>query len=261
MKKVLYTVMLVLAVGIFSYAGWQLYQVIAEYRAGTQAYSGLDQYLATGSYTKQEKKETEPNEQPEEIPEETEPKEPVLVVDFEGLTQMNPDFAGWIYIEGTNVSYPVVQRYDNNYYLRRLFDGTPNTAGCLFMDEDCNGDFSDYNSIIYGHNMKNGSMFADVIKYKKQEYFDEHPEGYLLTPDKTYRVVFFSGYVCSTLDSAWDTEMSEETYAAWLEEITGKSQLECDIVPEVTDKILTLSTCSYEFQNARYILHGILVEE
>ena len=262
MKKVLYVLLLVILLAVFSYSAWQLYTVIADYQAGTQAYTGLDQYLATGGYEPQENtsdhnpKETEHQEKLEEIQSE----EPVLVVDFEGLSQMNPDITGWLYIEGTKISYPVVQAYDNNYYLRRMFDGTRNNAGCLFMDEECNGDFSEYNSIIYGHNMRNGSMFADLVKFKDQEFFEEHPVGYLLTPDKNYKILFFSGYVCGTKDSAWDANMTEEEYAAWLKEITGKSTLATDVVPLVTDQVLTLSTCSYEFSNARYILHGILVD-
>ncbi|MBO5129023.1 MAG: class B sortase [Oscillospiraceae bacterium] len=278
MKKFIYTLLTIVFVGIFAYAAWQLISTIVEYEAGDSAYEGLNQYVSI-----QTEPEVEETQAPEEIspdttgettdePEstdQTEATEPLTLaeqagisVDFDSLLKMNQHTAGWLYIADTKINYPVVQAYDNMYYLRRLFDGTRNTAGCLFVDERCAGDFSELNSIIYGHNMRNGSMFADLAKYKKQDYFDEHPEGLLLTPDGDYRIVFFSGYVLKVSgQDAWRTSFTESLYEEWLEDITEKSMFECDIVPETTDRILTLSTCSYEFANARFVLHGILVPE
>ena len=270
MKKCLYPLLIVLFLGVFGYAAWQLISTVVEYQAGTSAYTGLEQYVSvqateSATETKPASKETEPDE--EEVPEETVPVISLadqygISVDFDALMKINQYTAGWLYIPDTKINYPVVQAYDNLAYLRRLFDGTPNTAGCLFMDELCDGDFSEPNSIIYGHNMRNGSMFADLAKYKKQDYFDAHPEGLLLTPDGTYRIVFFSGYVLKVSGAdAWRTSFTDDLYVEWLEEIVERSILDCDIVPETTDRILTLSTCSYEFANARFVLHGIILEE
>ena len=270
MKKCLYWLVIVLLVGVFAYAAWQLISTVADYQAGTSAYTGLEQYVSVQTteppaQTKPAQAETEAPEETER-PEETEPvisleEQYGISVDFDALFEINEHTAGWLYIPDTKINYPVVQAYDNMAFLRKLFDGTPNSAGCLFVDERCPGDFSDYNTIIYGHNMRNGSMFADLAKYKKQDYFDAHPEGLLLTPDGTYRIVFFSGYVLKVSgEDAWRTSFTDELYEEWLEEIVEKSTLDCDIVPETTDRILTLSTCSYEFANARFVVHGIILE-
>lgn len=277
MKKFLYTFTIIVLVGVFCFAAWQLYSTIAEYEAGTSAYEGLNEYVSfetapeipetepvketIGEIT-EETEETESTEETQETEPPTLAEQAGITVDFDSLLDINQYTAGWLYIADTQINYPVVQPFDNMAYLRRLFNGTRNTAGCLFVDERCTDDFSGINSIIYGHNMRNGSMFADLAKYKKQEYFDEHPEGLLLTPDGNYRVVFFSGYVLQVSgQDAWRTSFTSSLHEEWLEEITERSMIECDIEPQTTDRILTLSTCSYEFANARFVLHGILVPE
>ena len=87
-------------------------------------------------------------------------------------------------IEGTKINYPIVQGEENSYYLKHLFSGEWNGSGCIFLDFRNDASFADRHSIIYGHHMKNGTMFTDLDKYKKQEFFDEHPIALLITPDK-----------------------------------------------------------------------------
>ena len=95
-------------------------------------------------------------------------------------TSTNPDIVAWIYIEGTKINYPIVQGEDNSYYLKHLFSGEWNGSGCIFLDSRNDASFADRHSIIYGHHMKNGTMFTDLDKYKKQDFFDEHPVALLI---------------------------------------------------------------------------------
>lgn len=124
-------------------------------------------------------------------------------VDFEALREINPDLVGWIYIEGTEINYPVVQGADNQYYLKHLFTGEWNSSGCIFLGARNCTDLSDRNSILYGHHMKDGSMFHGLMEYKSQEYYDEHPTVLFLTPDANYEVKIFAGYVASVDADAW----------------------------------------------------------
>ena len=180
-------------------------------------------------------------------------------VDFEALAAANPDVVGWLYSEGTSIHYPVVQGEDNEYYLSHLFDGTANPNGCLFLDYRVASDFSEGNSIIYGHYLTDGTMFTSLSGYKKQEYYDSHPRLLLVTPQEKFVVELFSGYVASVTDKACQTQFStQEEWEVWLERIAACSGFISEIRPTTQDKILTLSTCSYEFENARFVVHGIL---
>ena len=109
--------------------------------------------------------------------------------------------------------------------------------------------------------MKDGTMFSGLTKYKKQAYYEEHPEGLLITPDCTYRIKFFAGYVASVEDPSWKIGFeSDAEFETWIKEVQNRSWFTSPLSPAVTDRILTLSTCSYEFDNARYVLHGIIRE-
>nr|WP_297864099.1 class B sortase [uncultured Acetatifactor sp.] len=186
-------------------------------------------------------------------------KESCPVIDFESLRERNSDIVGWIYGEDTEINYPVVQAEDNVYYLTHLFNRQKNASGCIFLDSGNQLDFSDSHSIIYGHHMKNGAMFAGLSEYKSQTYYEAHPRMLLMTPESNYTVEFFAGYVADVEDDAWEIGfVSEEAFSDWIAQSIAKSCISADIVPSPADRILTLSTCSYEFDDARFVLLGIL---
>lgn len=109
--------------------------------------------------------------------------------------------------------------------------------------------------------MKNGTMFSGLTEYKKKEFYDEHPVILLMTPDQNFRVEIFAGYVASVKDNAWDIAMeSDMKFETWLEEAKERSCFESEIIPAATDRVVTLSTCSYEFDNARFVLIGRITE-
>lgn len=182
-------------------------------------------------------------------------------IDLDAAQSVNDDIVAWLYCPDTVIDYPVCYGDNNSYYLTHLADGTYNRNGCLFIDCKDSGDFTDDNTIIYGHHMASGKMFASLIKYADQGYYDAHPVMYLTTEDATYKVELFSGYVTDTGSSAYTINCgTRHEFAEWLREISGKSDFRPNgITISTEDHIVTLSTCAYEFQNARYVVHGRLV--
>lgn len=186
---------------------------------------------------------------------------PPISVDFDLLRSENPDVVGWIYCPDTEVDYPVFRSDDNRYYLRRLGDGAYNNAGSIFADCRNSEELSEENVILYGHNMDNGTMFALLPQYAQQEFYEAHPVWYLLTPEADYKVELFAGFVTSTRSLVYSTqcEMTKDgrpiTDQAWEE-----SDFRGVDPPWEGARTLTLSTCSYEFSNARYVVMGILQE-
>lgn len=229
-----------------------------EYRVGEQAYQDLTERVVQ---QKPVSEQTVPFQQTAPVrPHVSARGEDLPQVDFEALEVINPDVVGWLYSSGTGISYPVAQGEDNTYYLNHLFDGTPNSAGCLFLDSRCQG-LEGRNSVIYGHYMNNGTLFASLKEYQDQAYYDAHPRLYLLTPEGTLTIALFSAYVAGPEGEAWQLDFSaSEDYGAWLERIRAQSCFESELIPQVTDRVITLSTCNYTFPNARFVCHGLVCE-
>ena len=194
-------------------------------------------------------------EAPEDDNTETEPagEDPSVVlptVDFDALRETGPDIIGWLTLPDTAINYPVTQADDNEYYLHHLYDGTYNKTGCLFADYENQEDFSDRNTIIYGHNMRDGSMFATLNEYDEQSYFDGHPQMYLVTPGGGYVVEIFTAFVAKPSESGSDTSpwrlsfKDDGAYTTWLSEMVSRSVIETDVTVTSSDKVLTLSTCT-----------------
>ena len=254
--------------GIAVHYGTGLYREWNEYRAGEQVYEELTQYVRLETPPTVQKLPEKPDPAhptvPEELPEEpepaTEPDDTVWPdVDFDALLAINPDVVAWIYIEGTKINYPVVQGEDNSQYLDRLFDGRKNAAGSIFMDYRSQRDLSDRNTVFYGHRMNNGSMFYQITEYKDQAFYEAHPVCLVMTPEGNYKLKFFAGYITDMNSQAWKLEFgSEEEYALWLENAVGQSTFTSGITPTPRDRVVTFSTCTYEYSDARFVLVGIL---
>ena len=188
---------------------------------------------------------------------------PMIDVDLSVLQAINLDVKAWLYCPDTVIDYPVCQCGDNSYYLRHLIDRTYNVNGCLFIDCKNKADFSDDNTVIYGHHMASGKMFASLIRYADQSYYEAHPVMYLTVGEKQYEVELFAGYVTTMDSSAYTLNCgTRHEFAEWLREVSGKS----DFTPHqmtlgTEDRIVTFSTCAYNFQNARYVVHGRIVKE
>ena len=162
-----------------------------------------------------------------------------------------PHAAGWLTIPNTRIDYPFVWYQDNDYYLRRDLNGEHATAGTLFMDCRCARDFTSDNTILYGHNMKNGSMFGTLKSFAEKAFFDETPRGTVYLPDRTVTLEFFAYLVVKSTDAEIYSADLSDTHLDYIRR--GARQYR-DIGVARGDRIVTLSTCSYEFNNARQVL-------
>lgn len=184
----------------------------------------------------------------------------MIAMDFSRLKEINPDIIGWIRLEGTSIDYPIVRTDNNDYYLDHLYNGEWNSNGSIFIDYRNTGDFTDRNTVIYGHHMKNGMMFHALEKYKHQEFYDANPTMTLLTPDGDYTVEL----ICGTIEDGnsqfveFDFD-SEDTFNNYMEGFRSRSTFVSDVELQPGDRIVSLCTCSYERANARYMVIGRLV--
>ena len=172
-----------------------------------------------------------------------------------------PDTVGWLDIPDTRLSYPIVQCSDNSFYLNHGLDRESDPFGLPFLDYRCKGDFSGYNSIIYAHNFENMAMFANVGLFRDREYFDSHSKGLLMTDKGSEEIEFFA-YVSVPADSpVYNTVfITEKEKKAYAELLLHSAVCRTDISAEdLTDKrLILLSTCTFEYKDARGILAGYL---
>lgn len=260
MAKILKAALILILAAVLLYSGVNLWDIGREYFGGSRNYDDLaDQYVQTLPREEPTKGWEEWEE--EEGPMEDNPGEYAPIeVDFDALLEENPDVVGWLYCEDTVINYPIVQGPDNNYYLDKLLNKSYNICGTLFIDYRNAPDFSHYNTIIYGHKMKNGSMFGSIPKYKSQAYYEAHPELYLLTPAMDYKIVLVAGYVTPSSSEAYMIAESPEERDALIEKARAGSTFQADVEILETDRLVSLSTCVYDFANARYVLVGVLRE-
>lgn len=244
LKRKIYLAVLIVLALVFAVSTTQVGITLYGYQKADKAYGDLqNRYVGTVS------------NQTEQAPKETAP----ISVDFEALIRENADIIGWLYCENTPINYPVVQTKDNDYYLRRDLHGDYLKTGTLFADYRCPAVGTGQNHIIYGHNMKNASMFGTFVNYKDQEYYEAHPVLYYLTPDNDYKIELFSGFTANADSDIYRTAFGgTEEFEAFLRELIAKSTFTSEIAVTGEDHVVMLSTCSYEFNNARYVVFGKL---
>ena len=167
----------------------------------------------------------------------------------------NVDVIGWIRIEGTSVDYPVVQAKDNDYYLTHDVDKTNSKYGSIFLDYRCDPISLKGNNILYGHHMKDGSMFASLIQYKNKEFFKNHSTIEFATLEKTYQWEIFSVFITDPSYYYLETKfIDDEKYLDFINNVQAKSIYKMDITLTESDNILVLSTCTYEYNDARFVI-------
>ena len=176
-------------------------------------------------------------------------------VDFDKLIAQYPDAVGFIYAANTKIQYVIQHGNGNDYYLTHDSEGNSNNNGSIFVEQLNSGNFSDGNTIIYGHNMKTGMMFAGLRNYHTDKgYYAAHPYMYIYTPSQNYRLDLYAGFVCDHDDEIYATSLTQSQ----LEAMAAKSDFKSTIGTP-TGRTVTLSTCSYEYNDARYVVIGSLV--
>ena len=195
---------------------------------------------------------------------ETDPDE--VYIDFAELQKLCPDAYAWIRVPGTNVDYPIVQSpADNTFYLDHNPQGEYEYAGAIFTEDYNSKDFEDPHTVIYGHNMKNGSMFQTLHRFEDKAFFDEHREFEICLPDKVLHYQIFAAYTYDDrhLLKTYDFE-DEDVFRLYLQEILGQKSMgvnlagDAEVTPE--DRIVTLSTCN-GVDDQRYLVQGVLLSE
>lgn len=185
---------------------------------------------------------------------------PLLGIGYEGLKARNDDFIGWLYVPEIDISYPIVYGDDNEYYLHNTFDGESNTAGCIFMEHESSPDFTDYNSFVYGHNMRNGSMFGNLKRLiNEEDLYKEVTEFYVYTSDATMKYSIYSFYICEPDSDTYRLAENKEGYQEYLDMAKKLSTQDTGVEVSVEQPTLTLATCSGSGKNKkRFVVHGIL---
>lgn len=187
-------------------------------------------------------------------------------IDFSALQKENPDIYSWITVPGTPIDYPVLQNEDEmDYYLMHNLNGSYGYPGCIYTQYINTMDWTDNNTVVYGHNMKDGSMFAALHHYQEREFFEENPYVYIYSPEEIMVYRIFAAYETSDVHLllAFDTE-NEDSYEGYLkgilenEESVG-SHFDRTLALESKDKIISLETCISSKPHRRYLVQAVLV--
>ena len=225
MKKFVLSLLALCFAALLAYSGWRVWSISEDYRNEARMHGAVLEFKPRPEQTINQS-----------------------VID---LQAKYPDVAGWLTVPGTKIDYPFVWYEDNDYYLRRDLNGGYALAGTLFMDFRCEKDFSSPNTIIYGHHMKNGSMFGTIKSFADKAFFDENARGTIFLPGETVTLEFFAYIVTRHTDSEIYSVNPTEAY---LDHVKKNARQYRDIGITESDRLVTLSTCAYEFNNARMVL-------
>lgn len=227
--KILRTIINIVLISIIAVCAYKIYDKSAEYKKADESYAQI-----------RLEKENENNN---------------------NLYNKYEDYRGWIKVDNTNIDYPIVQGKDNSFYLDKDINKNYVSSGSIFMNYLNNG-FNDENTILFGHHMRNKTMFAQLEKYKEKEFFQNDNDIKIeVENDKVLTYKVFSVYVTDANDNYIKTNFDNKSeYKEFLDKIKNKSIYKSDINVDENDKIITLSTCSYKFNDARMVVHGKLLK-
>lgn len=236
--------------------GDSLYQEVQEQAVQIDTSEGSDEEEAPKSDDKDGDKNNKKSKEQQKL------SFPKTSIDFSYLKTVNTDICGWIFLEDSVISYPIVQAEDNEFYLTRSYNKSASNFGSIFLDMRNTNNFKDYNTIVYGHNMKNGSMFGGLKRYQEENYYKEHKYFYIFTEDKMYRYQVCSAYTTTAGSDVYTTQYDTvEDWLAYEQKIIGYSIIDTNVSLEKEDKIITLSTCHGVHTDNRFIVQAKLVAE
>ncbi len=246
-------VVLLVALGTAGYFGFRLWKYYQEYQDDQKLYGDLREAVL---------QTTDESDQPERSTEESmsetdtkrkqtkkEKDESPFNVDWAALKEINRDIIGWVYFTGLpQISYPILQANDNEYYVHRTYDlsSDDSKAGSIFMDYRMASDFSSPYSIIYGHNVRDGSMLSDLVLLKEQKLYEEEPYFWILTPDENYRYQIFSIFQCHRSADVFQRSFDRwgEDFSKWQSELQVRNSMQGDSVKlKEYGHVIAFSTC------------------
>ena len=230
-RRIASDIIMICLAGIVLVSGWKVYTIMHDYKVNRDIYNRIADIAQPEGFNGD--------------------------IDFDALRKVNKDIIAWIYYESTNINYPVLKCKDNDQYLHITPEGTWAVGGSLFVDAVTNSPFEQFNTIVYGHHMQDGSMFGNIKKLKEEEYARKHPQFELITPDEKYHL-----RICAFLNEPSDSDIYKTNFD---EEDTQGKQEYIDMIRDsasyVTgesmtpdDRLVVLSTCAYEYKDARYMV-------
>ena len=241
--------MAIIAAGYFGFRLWKYYQ---EYQDDQKLYGDLREAVlqATDESEQPELSTEESVSESDTKREQTKKKkeESPFEVDWAALKEINEDIIGWVYFTGLpQISYPILQAEDNAYYVNRTYDLSSDTskAGSIFMDYRMADDFSSPYSIIYGHNVRDGSMLSDLAQLKDQTLYDEEPYFWILTPEGNYRYQIFSIFQCHRSADVFQRSFDGwgENFSKWQSELKLRNSMQGDVKLKEHGHVIVFSTC------------------
>lgn len=251
-SDVLLTIALIVAIAVFCYAAFNLYHIYTEYKKGTDEYNQIEEMAVT-----------ERDADSAEVAGPSAQIKPPIEVDFDKLKSVNEDVVGWIYVDALpDISYPIVKGKDNQTYLHQTYEKNYNFAGTIFVDYENSGDFSDCNTLVYGHNMKNGSMFGHLKKFREDDkLYKQDKYFWILTPERNYRYEIITAYTTGVNSDTYTLFKGPgEEFEKYLETIKGYSEIKTDDTDlTIKDRIVTLSTCTGN-ESTRFVVQGKRVD-
>lgn len=241
-QSLLLNLVLIIAIAVFCVSAFQLFRIARGYQEGRSEYDKVRDVAVTN-----------------------EDDQDKFRVDFDELLKINSDTVGWIrfYPEPKEINYPIVQGEDNDRYLHETFSANENTLGAIFLDAAARPDYTDRNTIIYGHRMKDGSMFRHLQDYDEKSFWEENPYFYIYTPDGkeiTYHI-YSAGQVKDTSDTYLTAFGSDEEYQAFLDMTKETSLYDTGVEVTTNDTIVTLSTCTAASDENRFVVRGVKEKE
>lgn len=178
-------------------------------------------------------------------------------MDFSALREINSDVLGWLLVPGTNISYPLLQGRDNDQYLRHTWKKNYSVVGSIFLESSNSRDLSDFNTIVYGHRMRNGTMFGSLKYYKNLSYWKSHPCVYITDDSGSHKYNIFAAYEVSTSGLTYRLSFSgAQAKQEFIDFCRSQSVIDTGLVPTVNDQILTLSTCTGQGHATRWVVQA-----
>lgn len=260
LKKLQYAAGILILLGVVVFSGYKLVtSIISDQRAEEEHQRLLEAAVAAETAYPTTPIAIEMDENGEEV-EVPPPQYPPLSIDMDMLKEMNDDFRGWFYFPAVEVSYPVVQGEDNNYYLKHSFEDEKSNSGCIFMDCGASPDWTDRNTFVFGHNMRNGSMFGTFKKLVDDpSLLDANSHFYIYTKDEVYTYEIFSYYMTKSDSNRYMVFSSDENYDQYTSWAVENSNYAFDVDLSERPNIVSLSTCYGSAGTSRRVLiHGVL---
>ena len=275
MSRKVYNILIFIFAAIFLVSAFLVGSYFIESSRAQSDYDEITKLMESG---REQSQSTVPFSPPIQLaPEEPEPTGSSVPTETTGTTILpeyaalylqNKDMVGWIEIEGTKLNYPVLQTPDyKDFYLKRDFNKETSNHGAIYVQENCDVWTPSDNVVIYGHNMKDGSMFATLLKYKKQSYWEEHRFIYFntLLERHTYEIVAVFK-TTATIGQGFEYHLfvdaeTEEEFDAYISQIKKLAYYDTGVDAQYGDKLITLSTCEYTLTNGRLVVVAKRVEE